>query len=143
MIVGLGLLGVFPLSHGVANLSPARRVSAWMKRVLAASHPIAPFGIGVANGLLPCGPVYAMVLLAAMSGTALKGASLMLVFGLGTLPAMLGFSYATVWISIGLRTRLFQIAALVIVAVGLQLVLRGFALDGYIPHTALGQVMLW
>ncbi len=141
--LGLGLLGLLPLPAGLAALAPAHRVSVWMKNVLGSTHPFAPFGLGLANGLLPCGPVYAMALLAAMSGNAFSGASLMLVFGLGTLPAMLGFSYAAVWMSIGFRARLFQVAALVVVAVGLQLMLRGLALDGYIPHTALGQVMLW
>jgi sulfite exporter TauE/SafE len=55
-------------------------------------------GNGVANSLLlgalwgwmPCGLVYSMLLFAALAGTAIQGAAVMALFGLGTLPAMLG-----------------------------------------------------
>jgi uncharacterized protein len=50
--------------------------------------------IGFLWGWLPCGLVYSTLLLAALSGSALRGAGVMLAFGLGTLPAMLGSSLA-------------------------------------------------
>jgi sulfite exporter TauE/SafE len=142
-LIGLGLMGVLPLQAWVASLAPARLASRWIKGFMASSHPAAPFGLGLANGLLPCGAVYAMTLLAAMRGDPVQGASLMLIFGLGTLPAMLGFGYAVGACSLRLRTHLFRVAAIVVVVVGVQLTLRGLALDGYIPHTGLAGVMLW
>jgi len=50
--------------------------------------------LGLLWGWLPCGLVYSVLLAAAVSGGALQGAALMFAFGLGTLPAMLGLSYA-------------------------------------------------
>lgn len=143
VLLGLGLLGLFPLQHWIAALAPAHWVGAWMRRWMTSNHPAAPVGLGIANGLLPCGPVYAMALLAATSGGPLKGASLMLIFGLGTLPAMLGLGFSTSLLSIRLRSHLYRTAAVLVVAVGVQLTLRGLAAHGHIPHTAIGSVMLW
>lgn len=143
MILGFGLLGLFPFQHGVAVVTPARRISQWAKRSLMSHHPVAPFVLGLANGLLPCGPVYAVVLLAVMSGNPLKGAGLMLIFGLGTLPAMLGMGFSASFLGAHLRYQLHRAAAILVVVTGLQLTLRGLALYGQIPHTAIGGIMLW
>lgn len=50
--------------------------------------PHMPAIIGIANGLVPCGLASTVAIQAAASGDALTAAGLMLVFGLGTLPAM-------------------------------------------------------
>ncbi len=52
------------------------------------------FAMGLLWGWLPCGMVYSMLAVAAVSGSALSGAVIMLAFGLGTLPALLGLSLA-------------------------------------------------
>lgn len=54
----------------------------------------ARFGMGLCWGFLPCGLVYTMLLTAASTGTAPAGAAVMLTFGLGTLPSMLGMTLA-------------------------------------------------
>jgi len=46
--------------------------------------------LGAVWGWLPCGLIYSMLLLGALQGTAMHGAMIMLAFGAGTLPAMLG-----------------------------------------------------
>jgi sulfite exporter TauE/SafE len=46
--------------------------------------------VGVVWGWLPCGLVYSVLIWSASSGSALQGALLMLLFGLGTLPNLLG-----------------------------------------------------
>jgi len=48
--------------------------------------------LGALWGWLPCGLVYSMLLLGVLGGSALHGALLMLVFGLGTLPMMMSSS---------------------------------------------------
>ena len=50
--------------------------------------------LGLCWGLLPCGLVYSILLTAAAASTPLSGALIMLSFGLGTLPSMLGMSLA-------------------------------------------------
>jgi sulfite exporter TauE/SafE len=51
--------------------------------------------LGALWGWLPCGLVYSMLLLGVLGGGALHGATIMLAFGLGTLPAMLSSSLLT------------------------------------------------
>lgn len=143
ILLGLGLLGLFPLQQWLATVLPLQRVGRWIRNSMTSPHAAMPFALGAANGLLPCGPVYAMVLLAALSGSCLQGASLMLIFGLGTLPAMLALGLSSMLFSHQLQSRLYRVAALLVVAVGLQLTLRGLALHGQIPHTALAGIMLW
>jgi sulfite exporter TauE/SafE len=45
-------------------------------------------GVGLLTPLLPCGPLYFLVAIAALSGSAVRGAEFMLAFGLGTLPLL-------------------------------------------------------
>ncbi len=142
-LVGLSLLGLFPLQKWITSVSFTRTVSGWVKQLMSSNHPAAPFGLGLANGLLPCGPVYAMALLAATTGNPLRGATIMLIFGLGTLPAMLAMGFSTSLLSIRLRSHLYRMAAILVVLVGVQLALRGLAFSGQLPHATVGSVMLW
>lgn len=63
----------------------ARHIGQWMRRSLQSHHPAAPLGLGLANGLLPCGAVYAMALVAATSGNPIQGAMIMFAFEVGHL----------------------------------------------------------
>lgn len=44
--------------------------------------------VGLATPLLPCGPLYFLLSLALLSGSALRGAEVMLAFGMGTVPLL-------------------------------------------------------
>jgi sulfite exporter TauE/SafE len=143
VLMGLNLMRILPMPRSFASPALARTVSGWLKYWLSSPQPIAPFALGLVNGLLPCGAVYAVGLLAATSGDPLKGASVMLIFGLGTLPALLGIGLSAAWLSARWRSGFFQIAALLVVVVGAQLTLRGLAASGQVPHAAIGSVMLW
>lgn len=142
-LVGLNLLGLLPFRAAPAPTGLARAASKWMKQAMASNHPLAPFGLGLANGLLPCGPVYAMALLAATGGNPVRGAGIMLIFGLGTLPAMLGVGLSLSQLSLRVRHGLYRLAAVMVVIVGVQLALRGLALNGQVSHLAVGGIMLW
>lgn len=48
-----------------------------------------PLTLGLLWSLLPCGLIYSMLMFAAMSAEPLRGAGIMLAFGIGTLPSML------------------------------------------------------
>jgi sulfite exporter TauE/SafE len=50
--------------------------------------------LGLCWGLLPCGLVYSVLLTASAAGSPFSGALVMLAFGVGTFPAMLGMSMA-------------------------------------------------
>lgn len=143
VVMSLSLLGWLPVRHWFESAAWGRVVSGWLRHWLTSSHPAAPFTLGLVNGLLPCGAVYAAGLLAASSGDMVKGAATMLVFGLGTLPAMLAVGFSTSWLSWRWRNSFFRVAAVLVMVVGVQLLLRGLAVGGHVPHAMLGEVMLW
>lgn len=70
--------------------------SAWLGRIYfqvaarlrGGSRVRAAAALGAATPLLPCGPLYFLVTLAALSGSALHGAEVLLAFGLGTVPLL-------------------------------------------------------
>jgi uncharacterized protein len=57
-------------------------------RIRAFPRPAAAAALGLATPLLPCGPLYFLITLALLSGSAAKGAEFMLAFGLGTIPLL-------------------------------------------------------
>jgi len=56
-------------------------------------------------GLVPCGMVYAVLSAALVSGSALNGGLLMLVFGLGTLPNLMVLGMSGQWLARASRNR--------------------------------------
>ena len=61
------------------------RLSQWTRR---RSRVQAAAALGFATPLLPCGPLYFILTLALVSGSALRGIEFMLAFGLGTVPLL-------------------------------------------------------
>jgi len=65
------------------------RVAPLTKGLLPVNSAPRALGLGLLWGLLPCGLVYSVLLVAATSAEAADGALVMVAFGLGTTPAML------------------------------------------------------
>ncbi|MFV0337300.1 MAG: sulfite exporter TauE/SafE family protein [Chthoniobacterales bacterium] len=57
-------------------------------RIFQLSARSGAFGLGLATPLLPCGPLYLMLGVALLSGSFVKGATLMLAFSVGTMPLL-------------------------------------------------------
>jgi sulfite exporter TauE/SafE len=93
------------------------------------------FPLGLLLGLMPCGPLYAMEISAAGTGSIAQGMLTMFAFGLGTVPMLYAFGMVSSAVGHRLPRRLFQAAALVVVLLGLLTLLRGLALNGWIAHT--------
>ena len=90
------------------------------------------FGIGLLNGLLPCGLVYAACAAAMTSDTLLHGSEYMLAFGLGTIPMMLVITLMGQRLQFILRFKLQRLIPVSLAVIGTLMVLRGMALG--IPH---------
>jgi sulfite exporter TauE/SafE len=75
-----------------------RRIEPLGRRLLPVDHPLKALGFGLVWGWLPCGMVYAVLAWALTSGSAGHGASLMLAFGLGTLPMLFAIGAAAEWL---------------------------------------------
>ncbi|MEN8137942.1 MAG: sulfite exporter TauE/SafE family protein [Bacteroidota bacterium] len=86
------------------------------------------FAIGLLNGTLPCGPVYAALVAAIASGTALKGALFMFVFGLGTIPFMFAATFIGNFMSITFRNKVQKVVPVLVVVIGILFILRGLGL---------------
>lgn len=61
------------------------RLQGWLR---GRSRTQAAAALGFATPLLPCGPLYFLVALALLSGSAVHGVEVMLAFGLGTVPLL-------------------------------------------------------
>ena len=92
------------------------------------------WGIGILNGLLPCGFVYIGLAGAIETGSAETGFWFMIFFGLGTLPIMLGAGLLGVWVTQPFRTRLRRVLPFTGIALGVLFILRGLNLD--IPYVS-------
>ena len=69
-----------------------RRIEPLGRRLMPVRTPRQAFLLGFLWGWLPCGLVYSVLIMAMASGQALTGALVMLAFGLGTLPNLLGIA---------------------------------------------------
>lgn len=96
LLVAMGLyianwwLGLQWLERGGALIW--RPVQRWSTRLLPVDCPTKALGLGLCWGLMPCGLIYSALAWSATAQDAGRSALLMLVFGLGTLPAMLATS---------------------------------------------------
>ena len=95
---------------------------------------LSPILLGALQGAFPCALVYGAATRAAVAGSAGAGAGVMLVFGLGTVPAI--FVLSSISPALSRRVHGWRWAGLLIAAVGALLVLRGLAGMGLVPHTA-------
>ncbi len=86
------------------------------------------FIIGILNGLLPCGPVYAALAGAIATGGALTGSLFMFIFGIGTIPIMLSISLLGSKISLNSKKKLSKLIPLTIVLIGFLFIMRGLGL---------------
>ncbi|PEN13590.1 hypothetical protein CRI94_09795 [Longibacter salinarum] len=84
--------------------------------------------VGLLNGLLPCGFVYAALATSVTAGSVYTSMSFMAAFGLGTIPAMFTVSIMGRLASATWRTRLQKLVPIGLVVVGVLLVLRGLSL---------------
>jgi uncharacterized protein len=83
------------------------------------------FLAGVITGLLPCGLLYGMLALATSTHSLPLGAVTMIVFGLGTAPAMILAGLSGRIIGVATRRWLFAAAAWCLILTGLVSVARG------------------
>jgi len=108
-----------------------RRVQPATKRFLPARGVAQAFPLGMLWGWLPCGLVYSVLTMAILSGSAARGASIMLVFGLGTLPNLMLAGLLLVRFRDVVRGRALRLGSgLIVLSFGLWGLFNAAALGG-------------
>jgi hypothetical protein len=136
--VGIGVLMILAaavpwVSRRVQQLeqAPSAFLGTVMKpigRLYQRGGPGALLAVGLLNGLLPCGFVYAALATALTAGNVPQSMFFMAAFGLGTGPAMLGVSLVGRVASAAWRARLQRLVPYGLALVGLLLIVRGLGL---------------
>lgn len=132
VLLGLSLSGRFPALRRLEPRPPrffVRLISKMRRKSAsdpdAASGIATPMSFGLMTGLMPCGPLIAAQVAAAGSGSAVAGATMMLGFGLGTVPLMLGYGAVASYLGEHFKRYMSVAAAVLIVVLGLVMVNRG------------------
>lgn len=137
IVVGIIMISIAIVPERIVaqyNFSkPIYRVISKIKTNLGAQFkrksPDALFIIGLLNGLLPCGMVYAALFGAIAMQNTMQSVSYMLLYGLGTIPMMSAVVYASGFITQPFRTKIQRIIPLVTVIIGTLFILRGLGLN--------------
>lgn len=108
--MGLYLAGWFPkFAHAEKIGAPIwRKLQPIGQKLLPVRSLKQAFLLGAVWGWLPCGLVYAGLAVAATTGDVLYAASVMLAFGLGTLPAVMGAGMFAGMLASLARNQLFR-----------------------------------
>lgn len=89
---------------------------------------VSSFLVGLLNGLLPCGLVYAALFAAVAQGNAVESSVYMIFFGLGTIPMLLAVAIFGNWLAPKWRTLFNRLVPYFLALVAILLILRGLNL---------------
>jgi sulfite exporter TauE/SafE len=99
------------------------------------NHPVATvFAAGSLNALLPCGLVYVALSAAVATGHAARGASVMLMFGIGTVPALSALLGVAAAVPVTWRRALRVLQPVAFLFIGLLLIDRGVRTSAMAAH---------
>lgn len=129
VILGLNILKILPKQY--CTLPLPRRLRQKIARLADSRNPGAALLLGALTFFLPCGFTQSMQLLALGSGSFLAGAMIMLVFALGTLPALLGISIMSSMAEGNFRRHFLQFSGTLVLLLGLFNFNSGLLLAGY------------
>lgn len=132
LMLGMALMA-WRFEQIVANLPGfgafTRRLKSAMGNMMRRRQFGSTFLLGLLNGFLPCGMVYAALAAAIATTSLAEGGIFMAIFGLGTLPLLLGLSIASRQFGTAVRQKVKFAQPILLGLVGLILLQRGLQLD--------------
>jgi len=127
VLFGLKMLNIFPILRKIHFKTP----KSLTKLIGKKSENSSPLFIGLLNGLMvACGPLQAIYIMAAGTGSMIEGAKLLFIFALGTLPVMIGFGYFASVISKKATHKILKASGAIVLVLGLIMMNNGLVLTG-------------
>ncbi len=126
ILIGLEMAG-FPLFWSQKQPSATGWIRSTFSKVTQSLSPTNSYVMGLLNGLLPCGLLYAAFAGAASTGSAATGALFMAVFGIGTIPMLFLTAQLLSSISTSTRGKVIRLAGWSLVLFGTVWLYRGIA----------------
>ncbi len=117
IIVALNLLNVHPIFR-YAIIQPPRFLTRIVRNQSKSKDIFAPALLGAMTIFIPCGTTLAMEALAISSANAIIGASIMMVFILGTIPLFFGIGFLTSILGETYKQKFLKLAAIVVIYLG-------------------------
>lgn len=142
VVMGINMLGLYRGMRGFTIPLPKKLVNRIGRASVANAHK-RPFIVGLLNGLMPCGPLQSMQIIALASANPLVGALSMLLFSLGTVPLMLGLGSAISALGTKFRRSVTTLGALLVCILGLALLAQGVGLANLLPTNTLIALVLF
>ncbi len=127
VILGINMLGIFPWLRRFQLQLPRFLVRNVNRKKTGSSQP---FVIGLLNGMMPCGPLQSMQIVALASANPFAGALSMLAFSLGTVPLMLGLGSFVAMLGKRFSAKVMETGAVLVVVLGLAMLSQGGNLSG-------------
>lgn len=114
------------------RISPSQNLLVRLRKQLAKflyiQNNSSLFGIGMLNGLLPCGMIYLALASSFLAGGPFKGSLFLLFFGLGTFPAMLAAIFFGSFLNQHIRSKLRKLVPVFLFFMAALLIVRGMNL---------------
>ena len=127
IIFGLNMLNIFPVLRKIRIPTP-RKLSRFTSKHSATKSPMT---IGLLNGLMiACGPLQAIYIYAAGTGSVVEGATALFAFGLGTLPILFGFGIFASHVSKTMTHNILKFSGVIVLVLGVIMLNRGLSLTG-------------
>ncbi len=127
MIFGINMLNIFPALRRVRIPQPG-----FVSRLsVGGKGESGPLKIGLLNGLMiACGPLQALYIYAAGTGSMAEGAMALFAFGAGTLPILFGFGMFASYVSKTMTHKILKVSGIIVLVLGIVMLNRGLALTG-------------
>lgn len=133
VLMGLSMAGFFPLMKSLEKRASSLLLFRKMTNIFSKEISAGAFyPMGALLGFIPCGLVYSALMVAARAGmdardhasALIEGGLLMIIFGLGTVPALLFFGKIINFIGTRARERFYRLSALFVILMGIVFIVR-------------------
>jgi sulfite exporter TauE/SafE len=131
LIVGLEMLRIAPSWLRAILPRMPKSLARRMMDAQGHAHPVAPFLLGAATFFIPCGFTQALQVYALTTGSFATSALMLMMFALGTAPALLALGWASSALKGKAGSFFFRLSGALVVVMGLWNIQNGMTAMGY------------